>query len=201
MPFPVQVTVQLDGKRFDGRYELSTQGLLLGPVNVWANDCDAAETAAQKQFLELLARVNRVMPGDQARLNLMAGYVPAMVLDRVDSVTTEGLGVECSAGFAHLAPPVVRRSLVHLDPVHTLHALIHHVSPGIHMCDASRVTAHQTFQARDAPELICEKHREKGHEPVRRRVEKQQTNHLGHVYAYHFEPRRQPPMKRKNTDE
>ena len=134
MPFPVQVTVRLDGKRlegcggetftvieggwrvirlggaelpgsmiatlffapdgelsgravcgrFDGRYELSAQGLRLEPDDVMGNDCNAAETAVQKQFLELLARVERAMPGDQARLILMAGDVPALVLDRVD---------------------------------------------------------------------------------------------------------------------
>lgn len=134
MPFPVQVTVRVDGRHFEGcggetitvleggwrvirmggvqmprhmtvvlvftrsgelsgrlgcnrfvgRYTLSTDALHLGPVTFSPTTCSESAPSEWQQFLALLAGVNRVMPGDQVRLNLMAGDVQAFVLDRVD---------------------------------------------------------------------------------------------------------------------
>lgn len=70
--------------RFTGGYTLSDEGLSFGQIAGTRMACPPAEMEAEQRFLDLLQKVTRVTPGENAQLRLMAVDEQAMVLDRVD---------------------------------------------------------------------------------------------------------------------
>ncbi len=70
--------------RFTGGYTLSGEGLSFGQIAGTRMACPPAESETEQRFLDLLQKVTRVTPGENAQLWLMAGDEQAMVLDRAD---------------------------------------------------------------------------------------------------------------------
>lgn len=79
---------QVSGKsgcnRFSGAYTLSGEGLSLGPLRATRMACPPEQMAVEQRVLDLLQKITRVTPGENAQLILMAGDEPAVVLDRAD---------------------------------------------------------------------------------------------------------------------
>jgi uncharacterized membrane protein len=70
--------------RFTGGYTLTGEGLSFGPLAGTRMACPPAETETEQRVLDLLQKITRVTPGENAQLRLMAGDEQAMVLDRAD---------------------------------------------------------------------------------------------------------------------
>lgn len=70
--------------RFNGSYTLSGEGLSFGSMAVTRMACKGAGMQTEQRFLDLLTKITRATPGDNAQLRLMAGDDQAMVLDRAD---------------------------------------------------------------------------------------------------------------------
>ena len=93
-PEGVTVTIAFapDGKvsgnsgcnRFMGSYTLSGEGLSFSDMAVTRMACPSPQMATEQRFLDLLKKITRATPGENAQLRLMAGDEQAMVLDRAD---------------------------------------------------------------------------------------------------------------------
>jgi heat shock protein HslJ/uncharacterized membrane protein len=70
--------------RFTGSYTLSGEGLTFGDMASTRMACPMPQMETEQRFLDLLAKITRATPGDNAQLRLMAGDDQAMVLDRAD---------------------------------------------------------------------------------------------------------------------
>jgi heat shock protein HslJ/uncharacterized membrane protein len=93
-PEGVTVTIMFDREgrvsgrsgcnRFSGGYTLTGEGLSFGNMAVTRMACPPPMMETEHQFLDLLKKITRATPGDNAQLRLMSGDDQAMVLDRAD---------------------------------------------------------------------------------------------------------------------
>lgn len=70
--------------RFGGSFTMTGEGLTLGPLRATRMACPPAQMETEQRVLDLLRKVTRVTPGENAQLMLMAGDEPALVLERAD---------------------------------------------------------------------------------------------------------------------
>jgi heat shock protein HslJ/uncharacterized membrane protein len=70
--------------RYGGGFTLSGEGLTLGPLRATRMACPPEQMETEQRVLDLLQKVTRVTPGENAQLMLMAGDEPALVLERAD---------------------------------------------------------------------------------------------------------------------
>lgn len=88
----VTMVVERDGKvsgrsgcnRFSGAYTLTGEGLSFGNMAVTRMACPPPMMETEQRFLDMLKKISRATPGENAQLRLMAGDDQALVLDRAD---------------------------------------------------------------------------------------------------------------------
>lgn len=80
-----QVSGSTGCNRFNGSYALTGEGLSFGSGMAMTRMACAPEAMdAERKFVDFLARVTRVTPGEGAQIRLMAGDEQAVVLERGD---------------------------------------------------------------------------------------------------------------------